>query len=420
MNPNTIKEKYIEDYPNPITLESTEIILNQMKNCVCKIYMDNGIKGTGFFCKIPFPDKDHLIPFLITNNHIIDESYLKKDKRIEFTINNDKMEKKLIISNRRVYTSVKYDITIIEIFESKDDIKNFLELDFDINGEDFNNKYINKSIYTLQYPNSDKVFVSYGIIKAIESTNIYDFRHYCSTDKGSSGSPILNIKTNKLIGIHKGAHNNYNFNKGTLLIYPFKEFISKFKENIQPKPKKIVLKPRRKKVMINKLTISARKRITNEYKEVVEMLDCEGFQIFGLIDNVIYGVLQGPPETSYENGFFKFMITYPNEYPFKPPKFEFKTKIFHPNIYQNGFVTVGILKDCWSPELTLYKIIFCIRSLLYAPDFYGFVNEEAAKLYKGNRLEYEKTLRKYTSEFANFETVQNDLKKLNFKMELGD
>ena len=188
--------------------------------------MDNGNKGTSFFCKIPFPDKDHLVPFLITNNHVIDESYLKKDKRIDFTMNNDKIEKKLIISNRRVYTSVKYDITIIEIFESKDDIKNFLELDIDLNGEDFNNKYINNTVYTLQYPNHDIVYVSYGIIKAIDLTNIYDFRHYCSTDKGSSGSPILNIKTNKLIGIHKGAYNNYNFNKGTLLIFPLKEFIS--------------------------------------------------------------------------------------------------------------------------------------------------------------------------------------------------
>ena len=226
MNPNTIKEKYIEDYPNPITLESTETILNQMKNCVCKIYMDNGNKGTGFFCIIPYPDKDHLVHFLITNNHVIDESYLKKDKRIDLTINNDRVEKKLIIGNRRVYTSVKYDTTIIEIFENKDGINNFLELDFDINGEDFNNKYINKSIYALQYPNHDKVYVSYGIIKSIDATNNYDFRHYCSTDKGSSGAPILNIKTNKLIGIHKGAYNNYNFNKGTLLIFPLKEFIS--------------------------------------------------------------------------------------------------------------------------------------------------------------------------------------------------
>ena len=223
MNPNTIREKYIEDYPIPITSESTEIILSQMKKCICKIYMDNGNKGTGFFCKIPFPDKNHLISFLVTNNHIIDESHLGKNKRIDFTINNDKFENKLIIDNRKVVTSKLYDTTIIEIFEDKDNIKDFLELDFDINEGDFKNKYINKSIYTLQYPNDDKVAVSYGIIKTIDLSKNYDFLHLCSTDKGSSGAPILNIKTNKLIGIHKGSNNNHNFNKGTLLIYPFKE-----------------------------------------------------------------------------------------------------------------------------------------------------------------------------------------------------
>ena len=71
MNATTIKEKYIEDYPIPITLESTEIILSQMKSSVCKIYLDNGNKGTGFFCKIPYPDNKHLLPVLVTNNHII-------------------------------------------------------------------------------------------------------------------------------------------------------------------------------------------------------------------------------------------------------------------------------------------------------------------------------------------------------------
>ena len=56
--------------------------------------MDNCRKGTGFFWKVSFSDKDHLVPFLITNNHIIDESYLKKDKIIDFTINNDKITKR--------------------------------------------------------------------------------------------------------------------------------------------------------------------------------------------------------------------------------------------------------------------------------------------------------------------------------------
>ena len=113
-------------------------------------------------------------------------------------------------------------------------------MDFDINEEFFNNKYINKSIYTLQYPNNEKVSVSFGIIKAIDLLNNYNITHLCSTDKGSSGSPILNALTNKIIGIHKGANNNHNFNKGNLLIYPLKEFISQIKKN--DKPKKMLLR----------------------------------------------------------------------------------------------------------------------------------------------------------------------------------
>jgi hypothetical protein len=146
MNATTIKEKYIEDYPIPITLEITEIILSQMKSSVCKIYLDNGNKGTGFFCKIPYPDNTNLKPFLVTNNHVIDESYLNKDKSFEITINNDKIKKKLIIGNRIKYTSKIYDTTIIEIYEDKDNIKDFLQLDFNLNEDNCSNNYI-KSIF---------------------------------------------------------------------------------------------------------------------------------------------------------------------------------------------------------------------------------------------------------------------------------
>ena len=59
-----------------------------------------------------------------------------------------------------------------------------------------------ETIYILQYPLGDKAFVSYGIIKSIEEINEYNFNHICSTNEGSSGSPILN-KDNKVIGIHK-------------------------------------------------------------------------------------------------------------------------------------------------------------------------------------------------------------------------
>ena len=424
MNAKTIKEKYIEDYPIPITLEGTEKILTQMKTCVCKILMDNGNKGTGFFCKIPFPNEDHLVSFLVTNNHIIDESYLKKDKRIDLTINNDKIKKKLIIGTRRVYTSKSCDTTIIEIFEDKDDIKNFLELDFNINEDDFNNTYISKSIYALQYPNSDKVSVSYGIIKTIDLNNNYDILHLCSTDKGSSGAPLLNIKTNKLIGIHKGASNNYNYNKGTLLVHPFKEFISIIKKSIQNKqnrPKKMVLKHPIENIIFDNNWEGSIKHILESRINWSKRYDCEGYQIFGLIGDKLYGVLEGPPDTYYENGFFQFVMIITKDFQTKPPKFYFKNRIFHPNVDEFGLVSCDILRNEYSPVISTFdKIILSVQSLLDDPNPDDFVNEYAAKLYKENRYEYEKTVRYYVSEYANFNVTQNELKKLNFKMELNN
>ena len=75
------KEKYIDKTsPKPVSFKGTENILNQMNNCVCRIY-SNG-NGTGFFTKIPFKYK--FIPVLITNNHIINEDDIKNNKIITF------------------------------------------------------------------------------------------------------------------------------------------------------------------------------------------------------------------------------------------------------------------------------------------------------------------------------------------------
>lgn len=164
---------------------------------------------------------------------------------------------------------------------------------------------------------------------------------------------------------------------------------------------------------------STKKRIFKELKDVVRF-QIDGFLIFGLIEDKLYGVLEGPTNSFYENGFFQFKMIYPNDYPFHPPIFYFQTKIFHPFINGNGFLNINILKDEWSPAYDLSIIIKSIQFFLYELNFDDCVNIIAAKLYKENKSEYEKTVRKYTSEYANFEIVQNELKKLNFKMELSD
>ena len=113
-----IKESLNKDQPIPVTLEGTRIILNQMENCICKIYKDNGAIGTGFFCEIPF--NNNLLKVLITNNHVLNENEIENNKIINISIINKEKKKeeikKIKIDNiRKKYTNKELDITIIEI-----------------------------------------------------------------------------------------------------------------------------------------------------------------------------------------------------------------------------------------------------------------------------------------------------------------
>ena len=89
-------------------------------------------------------------------------------------------------------------------------------------------EYRNISMYLMHYPKDKKLSVSYGILKDINESEL---KHYCFTDKGSSGSPILSISNKKVIGIHKEVREGYKYKKGTFLKYPIIEFLSKITKN---------------------------------------------------------------------------------------------------------------------------------------------------------------------------------------------
>ncbi|CEG83026.1 Putative Ubiquitin-conjugating enzyme E2-16 kDa [Rhizopus microsporus] len=65
--------------------------------------------------------------------------------------------------------------------------------------------------------------------------------------------------------------------------------------------------------------------------------------------------IMGPEDSPYQGGVFFLSIHFPTDYPFKPPKINFTTKIYHPNINGNGSICLDILKDQWSPALTISK-----------------------------------------------------------------
>ena len=274
------EESKRENYPDCISLECTEKIIEQMKLKVCKIFLDSG-NGTGFFCKIKFPN-NKLIPVLITNNHFINEYMLKdENQKIYYSIYNQNELKYIQLNNRMKYTSPKekYDITIIEIKEN-DDIKDNMFFDVELNEN--NIIYSKKSIYILHYPN-EKISVSYGILNEVCEEKKYEFNHYCTTYEGSSGSPILDLSENRIIGIHKGTKDKYNL--GTFINYPINEFIKenymdknliefnkKFNLDIKPNITKLVLRSKNIKCInyLQNLTL-------NELKEL-DLSEC------GIID----------------------------------------------------------------------------------------------------------------------------------------
>ncbi|MCO5592193.1 hypothetical protein L7F22_046190 [Adiantum nelumboides] len=65
--------------------------------------------------------------------------------------------------------------------------------------------------------------------------------------------------------------------------------------------------------------------------------------------------IMGPSDSPYSGGVFFVTIHFPPDYPFKPPKVNFSTKVYHPNINSNGSICLDILKEQWSPALTISK-----------------------------------------------------------------
>ena len=212
-----------------IKLECAEKIIEQMKKNICKIILDQ-VQGTGFFCKIPFPDHSNMLPILITAYHIINDEFLnKEDAKIVLEIKSDPNIKELNLKDRIKFTNKKYDTTIIEL-KAEDNISDFLELD-DIIVDDIisdknkNEIFVDENIYILEYVKGELNY-STGILSNINENNKFLLRHTCTTGNGSEGSPILSVKSNRVIGIHHSKVTNKSYGLGTFLNYHLKEFIS--------------------------------------------------------------------------------------------------------------------------------------------------------------------------------------------------
>jgi len=117
-------------------------------------------------------------------------------------------------------------------------------------------------------------------------------------------------------------------------------------------------------------------------------IDQEGF-------NQLNGILIGPDNSPYENGYFHFRIKFPLEYPFKPHEFFFLTRICHPNVQtETGAACHDELLSSWTPKISITEILTKMYSLLAQPDYKKYFGDETVP---GKDPE---TARQWTQEYA--------------------
>lgn len=125
------------------------------------------------------------------------------------------------------------------------------------------------------------------------------------------------------------------------------------------------------------------------------------------------GTIFGPKDTCYEGGVFKINIEIPPDYPFKPPIMKFETRIWHPNISsQTGAICLDILKNEWTPALTIRTALISLQALLSSPEPDDPQDAEVATMYKGDRAEFNRKAAEWVETFAKEETQDDKIKKI--------
>lgn len=127
------------------------------------------------------------------------------------------------------------------------------------------------------------------------------------------------------------------------------------------------------------------------------------WQVADRIDELRAQVV-GCPGSPYEGGVFSLEVAVPERYPFEPPRVQFLTPIYHPNIDTAGRICLDILKPppkgAWGPALNLSSVLTSIQLLMTEPNPEDPLMADIAREYKYHRAVYSATARSWTEKHA--------------------
>ncbi|KAI6192723.1 UBC core domain-containing protein [Aphelenchoides besseyi] len=125
-----------------------------------------------------------------------------------------------------------------------------------------------------------------------------------------------------------------------------------------------------------------------------------------------HATIEGPANSPFANGIFHLEMVFTDAYPIKAPQVRFITRVYHPNISDDGSICLDILKKEWSLALTIrtgsfllkssdqFSVLLSIQSLLCDPNAGDPLNGHVANVYKTNRRQYNETAKEWTEKYA--------------------
>lgn len=146
-----------------------------------------------------------------------------------------------------------------------------------------------------------------------------------------------------------------------------------------------------------------RQRIDRELSKIMSN-PSSGICVFPTDKYLIEAKITGPTDTPYAEGIFSLEIMIPEKYPFAPPSIKFITKIYHPNIDDNGRICLDLIKmppsGNWKPTIGLEGLLIAIRSLLEFPNPDDPLMADIAEEYKNYKEEFIRKAKSVTNQYA--------------------